>query len=130
MKTKHTQYCLTQNLNFTPQQNPLAQYIWNSIAYLFIKFVLKLQEFERALHHRDNLIEDLTTSLEQALASRDALLAQITLLNTSEIGNRTNGDSDHDGKVMIFFFFLHLKNYEFVINSLFGFHRLLHLKVY
>ncbi|XP_058802826.1 uncharacterized protein LOC131670866 [Phymastichus coffea] len=59
----------------------------------------KLQEFERALQHRDDLIEDLTTSLQQALASRDALLAQITILNTSELEN-TNDNDDHDGKIV------------------------------
>lgn len=46
----------------------------------------KLQEFEVAINQRDNLIEDLTTSLQQALASRDALLAQISSLNSTQLG--------------------------------------------
>ncbi|XP_047352816.1 A-kinase anchor protein 9-like isoform X2 [Vespa velutina] len=43
----------------------------------------KLQEFEKAINQRDNLIEDLTSSLEQALSARDALVAQLNSLNSA-----------------------------------------------
>ncbi|KAK2581852.1 hypothetical protein KPH14_002317 [Odynerus spinipes] len=43
----------------------------------------KLQEFEKAINQRDNLIEDLTSSLEQALSARDALVAQLNSLNAA-----------------------------------------------
>ncbi|KAF7399657.1 hypothetical protein HZH68_008249 [Vespula germanica] len=43
----------------------------------------KLQEFEKAINQRDNLIEDLTSSLEQALSARDALVAQLNSLNAT-----------------------------------------------
>lgn len=56
------------------------------------KFVSKLQEYEKAVNQRDNLIEDLTTSLQQALASRDAALAQIKVLSHSlETPSEQNG---------------------------------------
>lgn len=64
-----------------------------------VKSTLKLQEFERAINQRDNLIEDLTTSLQQALASRDALLAQISVLNSTQLGN-SNEEHSFDGKVI------------------------------
>ncbi|XP_032454885.1 centromere-associated protein E isoform X3 [Nasonia vitripennis] len=54
---------------------------------VIVTYRAKLQEFDRALNQRDNLIEDLTTSLQQALASRDALLAQISVLNSTQLGN-------------------------------------------
>lgn len=62
--------------------------------------VPKLQEFERAINQRDNLIEDLTTSLQQALASRDALLAQISVLNTTQLGNSNGDNISFDVKVL------------------------------
>ncbi|XP_043495852.1 A-kinase anchor protein 9-like isoform X7 [Polistes fuscatus] len=43
----------------------------------------KLQEFEKAINQRDNLIEDLTSSLEQALSARDALVNQLNSLNAA-----------------------------------------------
>jgi len=59
------------------------------------KFVLKLHEYEKAVNQRDNLIEDLTTSLQQALASRDAALAQIKVLSNSlESSTEQNGIDD------------------------------------
>uniref|UniRef100_A0ABD2XID6 Pericentrin/AKAP-450 centrosomal targeting domain-containing protein n=1 Tax=Trichogramma kaykai TaxID=54128 RepID=A0ABD2XID6_9HYME len=66
----------------------------------------KFQEFERALNQRDNLIEDLTTSLQQALASRDALITQIDILTQLGISrngnlndnNFTDSNNDYDEK--------------------------------
>lgn len=48
---------------------------------------IKLQEFEKALYQRDNLIEHLTASLEQALSARDAVTGQLNALNTMQIDN-------------------------------------------
>lgn len=50
--------------------------------------ILQLQEFERAVSQRDNLIEDLTASLEQTLSARDGLLIQLNALNSMQIENR------------------------------------------
>ncbi|XP_063990407.1 golgin subfamily A member 4-like isoform X2 [Diachasmimorpha longicaudata] len=47
----------------------------------------KLQDFEQAVAQRDNLITELTSSLEQALASRDALKDQVQFLNSLPILN-------------------------------------------
>ncbi|XP_028981980.1 pericentrin isoform X2 [Diachasma alloeum] len=64
----------------------------------------KLQDFEQAVAQRDNLITELTSSLEQALASRDALKDQVQFLNSLPILNppqkdpedlRTPQDSSH-----------------------------------
>ncbi|XP_072759638.1 uncharacterized protein [Anoplolepis gracilipes] len=51
---------------------------------------IKLQEFEKALYQRDNLIEHLTTSLEQALVARDAVTGQLNALNTMRLDNPVN----------------------------------------
>ncbi|KAL6435526.1 hypothetical protein ACFW04_005475 [Cataglyphis niger] len=48
---------------------------------------LRFQEFEKALYQRDNLIEHLTTSLEQALSARDAAIGQLNALNNMQIDN-------------------------------------------
>ncbi|XP_025158189.1 pericentrin isoform X3 [Harpegnathos saltator] len=48
---------------------------------------VKLQEFERAVNQRDNLIEHLTSSLEQALSARDAVTAQLNALNSMQLNN-------------------------------------------
>jgi len=47
----------------------------------------QLQEFERAVNQRDNLIEHLTSSLEQALSARDNVTAQLNALNSMQINN-------------------------------------------
>lgn len=47
----------------------------------------QLQEFERAVNQRDNLIEHLTASLEQALSARDAVTAQLNALNSMQLTN-------------------------------------------
>ncbi|XP_071554140.1 uncharacterized protein [Temnothorax nylanderi] len=48
---------------------------------------IKLQEFEKAVNQRDNLIEHLTSSLEQALSARDAVTAQLNALNSMQLNN-------------------------------------------
>ncbi|XP_011334702.2 GRIP and coiled-coil domain-containing protein 2 isoform X2 [Ooceraea biroi] len=48
---------------------------------------IKLQEFERAVNQRDNLIEHLTASLEQALSARDTVTAQLNALNLVQLNN-------------------------------------------
>ncbi|KAG7207902.1 hypothetical protein KM043_009495 [Ampulex compressa] len=45
----------------------------------------KLQDFEAAINRRDNLIEELTSSLQQALSARDTLAAQLNSLNSMQI---------------------------------------------
>ncbi|XP_011862266.1 PREDICTED: A-kinase anchor protein 9-like isoform X2 [Vollenhovia emeryi] len=47
----------------------------------------KLQEFEKAVIQRDNLIEHLTSSLEQALSARDTVTAQLNALNSMQLNN-------------------------------------------
>nr|XP_012135582.1 PREDICTED: A-kinase anchor protein 9-like isoform X3 [Megachile rotundata] len=51
---------------------------------------IKLQEFEKAVNQRDNLIEDLTWSLQHALAVRDDLVAQLNSLNAMNISCKDN----------------------------------------
>ncbi|XP_018308232.1 A-kinase anchor protein 9 isoform X3 [Mycetomoellerius zeteki] len=48
---------------------------------------IKLQEFEKAVNQRDNLIEHLTSSLEQALSARDTATAQLNALNSMQLNN-------------------------------------------
>ncbi|CAL1686349.1 unnamed protein product [Lasius platythorax] len=48
---------------------------------------MKLQEFEKAVNQRDNLIEHLTSSLEQALSARDAVTGQLNALNAIQLDN-------------------------------------------
>ncbi|KAL6263194.1 hypothetical protein P5V15_005994, partial [Pogonomyrmex californicus] len=48
---------------------------------------VKLQEFEKAVNQRDNLIEHLTLSLEQALAARDSVTVQLNALNSMQLDN-------------------------------------------
>ncbi|KZC09212.1 Pericentrin [Dufourea novaeangliae] len=48
----------------------------------------KLQEFEKAINKRDNLIEELTWSLQQALSARDNLVGQLNSLNAIHISNK------------------------------------------
>lgn len=50
-------------------------------------FSKQLQEFEKAVNQRDNLIEHLTSSLEQALSARDAVTAQLNALNSMQLNN-------------------------------------------
>lgn len=50
-------------------------------------FIKQLQEFEKAINQRDNLIEHLTSSLEQALSARDAVTAQLNTLNSMQLNN-------------------------------------------
>ncbi|XP_033220646.1 golgin subfamily A member 4-like isoform X3 [Belonocnema kinseyi] len=47
----------------------------------------KLQEFESAVQQRDKLIEDLTSSLVQALGARDSLVEQLNALNALQLGS-------------------------------------------
>ncbi|XP_078044390.1 uncharacterized protein LOC144473892 isoform X3 [Augochlora pura] len=49
----------------------------------------KLQEFEKAINKRDNLIEELTWSLQQALSARDNLVTQLSSLNAIEIPDKS-----------------------------------------
>ncbi|XP_026667954.1 golgin subfamily A member 4-like isoform X3 [Ceratina calcarata] len=46
---------------------------------------IKLQEFEKAINERDNLIEDLTWRLQLALSARDNFASQLNALNAMEI---------------------------------------------
>lgn len=46
-----------------------------------------MQEFEKAVNQRDNLIEHLTSSLEQALSARDTATAQLNALNSMQLNN-------------------------------------------
>ncbi|XP_076378058.1 uncharacterized protein LOC117226934 isoform X8 [Megalopta genalis] len=48
----------------------------------------KLQEFEKAINKRDNLIEELTWSLQQALSARDNLVTQLSSLNAVQIPDK------------------------------------------
>ncbi|XP_024943907.1 A-kinase anchor protein 9 isoform X5 [Cephus cinctus] len=47
----------------------------------------KLTEYEKAVIDRDKLIDDLTSSLKQALAARDNLVAQVNSLNALKLAN-------------------------------------------
>ena len=47
----------------------------------------QLQEFESAIQQRDKLIEDLTSSLVQALGARDSLVDQLNALNAAQLGS-------------------------------------------
>ncbi|XP_046436296.1 nuclear mitotic apparatus protein 1-like isoform X3 [Neodiprion fabricii] len=68
----------------------------SSINYkdLVLTYHAKLQEFERAVNQRDNLIEDLTASLEQTLSARDYLLTQVNTLNAMQLEQRTTPVED------------------------------------
>ncbi|XP_054003067.1 pericentrin-like isoform X3 [Hylaeus anthracinus] len=55
----------------------------------------KLQEFEKAINKRDNLIEELTWSLQQALSARDNLVTQLNAIqvpskDSASAVNKTN----------------------------------------
>jgi len=68
-------------------------------------FLLKqLQEFEKAINQRDNLIEHLTSSLEQALSARDAVTAQLNVLNTMQLTNPAINNVNLQQKVAHFTF--------------------------
>ncbi|CAK9818187.1 Pcnt [Anthophora quadrimaculata] len=54
---------------------------------------IKLQEFEKAVNQRDNLIEDLTWSLQHALSVRDNLASQLNSLNAMEIPCKDNASA-------------------------------------
>ncbi|XP_076757519.1 uncharacterized protein LOC143427349 isoform X7 [Xylocopa sonorina] len=51
---------------------------------------IKLQEFEKAVTQRDNLIEDLTWSLQHALSVRDNLVSQLNSLTAMELPSTAN----------------------------------------
>lgn len=61
--------------------------IINDITAFVFFFIKQLQEFERAVNQRDNLIEHLTSTLEQALSARDAVTAQLSSLNTTQLNS-------------------------------------------
>lgn len=73
-----------------------------------IFLVKQFQEFEKALYQRDNLIEHLTTSLEQALSARDAAIGQLNALNNMQIDNPVINNMNLQQKVNItYFMFFH-----------------------
>ncbi|XP_031829895.1 uncharacterized protein LOC116425825 isoform X3 [Nomia melanderi] len=49
---------------------------------------IKFQEFEKAINKRDNLLEELTWSLQQALSARDNLVTQLNSLNAMQIPDK------------------------------------------
>lgn len=57
----------------------------NNIFLIF--YIKQLHEFEKAVNQRDNLIEHLTSSLEQALSARDNVTAQLNALNSMQLTN-------------------------------------------
>jgi len=63
-----------------------------------------LQEFEKAVNQRDNLIEHLTSSLEQALSARDAVTAQLNALNSMQLNNPVINNVNLQQKVSNFIF--------------------------
>lgn len=52
-----------------------------------VLFTKQLQEFEKAVNQRDNLIEHLTSSLEQAISARNTVAAQLNALNSMQLNN-------------------------------------------
>lgn len=58
-------------------------------------FVKQLQEFEKAINKRDNLIEELTWSLQQALAARDNLVSQLNSMNAVQMPDQDNAGSSN-----------------------------------
>lgn len=62
-------------------------------------FIIQLQEFEKAVNQRDNLIEHLTSSLEQALSARDAVTAQLSALNSMQLNNPSINNMNLQQKV-------------------------------
>ncbi|XP_043259334.1 A-kinase anchor protein 9-like isoform X1 [Colletes gigas] len=56
----------------------------------------KLQEFEKAINQRDNLIEELTWSLQQSLSSRDTLVNQLSSMNAIQIPSKSNAGTVND----------------------------------
>lgn len=68
-----------------------------------------MQEFEKAVNQRDNLIEHLTSSLEQALSARDAVTGQLNALNAIQLDNSVINNMNLQQKVNItHFMFLYL----------------------
>lgn len=57
--------------------------MFHALQFIFRLFC-QLQDFERAVNQRDNLIHDLTASLEQALSARDALKAQLQSMSSND----------------------------------------------
>ncbi|XP_011164731.1 golgin subfamily A member 4 isoform X3 [Solenopsis invicta] len=51
------------------------------------QYHMKLQEFEKAVNMRDNLIEHLTSSLQQALSAKDTVTSQLNALNSMQLNN-------------------------------------------
>lgn len=91
------------------------------------KFVLKLHEYEKAVNQRDNLIEDLTTSLQQALASRDAALAQIKVLSQSLENSSEQNESDEKVRLLQNFILIMFVIYKLKIKKKIpSFHSRLH----
>ncbi|KAK0179009.1 hypothetical protein PV327_007836 [Microctonus hyperodae] len=67
----------------TEASSPNSSQSHNSISQdreILLVYKNKLQDFEQAVFQRDNLIQELTSSLEQALAARDAFKIQISAL--------------------------------------------------
>jgi len=58
-----------------------------------------LPEFEKAVNQRDNLIEHLTSSLEQALSARDAVTTQLNALNSMQLNNPMINNTNLQQKV-------------------------------
>ncbi|XP_043270421.1 A-kinase anchor protein 9 isoform X2 [Venturia canescens] len=65
----------SQSHNSSPHQN----------RDLLLVYHTKLQDFERAVNQRDNLIHDLTASLEQALSARDALKVRLQSMAANDL---------------------------------------------
>ncbi|XP_012524431.1 A-kinase anchor protein 9 isoform X3 [Monomorium pharaonis] len=62
---------------------------------------MKLQEFEKAVNERDNLIEHLTSSLEQALSARDTVTAQLNALNSIQLNNPVTNNMNLQQKIEV-----------------------------
>lgn len=75
-------------------------------SYVFC-FIKQLQEFEKAVNQRDNLIEELMWSLQQAISARDNFASQLNALNAMEIPCKDNTNSMNNKslqeKVRLFF---------------------------
>ncbi|XP_011314815.1 A-kinase anchor protein 9 isoform X3 [Fopius arisanus] len=80
--------------------SPHSSQSQNSTHYrdLVASYQHKLQDFEQAVAQRDNLLTELTSSLEQALASRDALKDQVQFLNSLPILNAPTKDQSDPEK--------------------------------
>lgn len=75
----------------------------------------QLQEFESAVQQRDKVIEDLTTSLVQALGVRDSLVAQLNALNSVKLDN-ANVEKFTQEKVQIYLNFHNIRIVNEIVN--------------